>query len=268
MKPRRALMCRPTHFDVEYSINPWMDVARRVDRELASAQWQAVYDTLVKLGVEVGVAEPVAGLPDMTFAGDCGLAVGGRFLASNFRHVERRGETEPYVRWFERRGWEIVRLPGELAFEGLGDVVLDGEELVYGHGFRSSSGVLGRIRESFPSLRIRCSVELTDDRFYHAGLAVALLGGRRILYYPPAFAPEARRSLEREFPHALAVDDEDAMVHFACNNVVVGDQILMGGCSAALERQLERWGFGVIRCEVSEFMKSGASVRCLVLDVF
>src|SRR3954463_6845483 len=33
--PRRYLMCRPEHFDVSYAINPWMDVARGVDRELA-----------------------------------------------------------------------------------------------------------------------------------------------------------------------------------------------------------------------------------------
>ncbi|CAN5240863.1 hypothetical protein BH20ACT16_BH20ACT16_16600 [soil metagenome] len=36
---RRYLMCPPTHFDVTYAINPWMDVAVTIDRELAQRQW-------------------------------------------------------------------------------------------------------------------------------------------------------------------------------------------------------------------------------------
>jgi hypothetical protein len=34
--PRRYLMCPPQHFDVSYAINPWMDVTRGADRELAA----------------------------------------------------------------------------------------------------------------------------------------------------------------------------------------------------------------------------------------
>lgn len=38
--PRRYLMCRPTYFEVTYSINPWMDPAKPVDTDLAVAQWE------------------------------------------------------------------------------------------------------------------------------------------------------------------------------------------------------------------------------------
>ena len=34
--PRRYLMCPPTHFAVEYAINPWMDARHRVDRRSPS----------------------------------------------------------------------------------------------------------------------------------------------------------------------------------------------------------------------------------------
>jgi len=35
---RRYLMCRPEHFHVAYSINPWMDVDAPLDVELALSQ--------------------------------------------------------------------------------------------------------------------------------------------------------------------------------------------------------------------------------------
>ncbi len=37
-RARHYLMCRPTYFDVVYSINPWMDPAKPVDTPLAIAQ--------------------------------------------------------------------------------------------------------------------------------------------------------------------------------------------------------------------------------------
>ncbi|MGH3730944.1 MAG: amidinotransferase, partial [Micromonosporaceae bacterium] len=39
---RHYLMCRPSHFAVEYAINPWMDPAVPVDTALAVRQWSAL----------------------------------------------------------------------------------------------------------------------------------------------------------------------------------------------------------------------------------
>ncbi len=50
---RRYLMCRPEHFTVSYSINPWMEPSRPTDTALAVRQWQALYDTYVSLGHEI-----------------------------------------------------------------------------------------------------------------------------------------------------------------------------------------------------------------------
>ncbi len=41
---RRYLMCRPTHYTVSYSINPWMEPANPTDTGKAIAQWQRLYD--------------------------------------------------------------------------------------------------------------------------------------------------------------------------------------------------------------------------------
>ena len=43
------LMCPPTHFGVVYEINPWMDVRRQADRQLAFAQWRQLRRLLDQL---------------------------------------------------------------------------------------------------------------------------------------------------------------------------------------------------------------------------
>ena len=36
---KRILMCRPTFFDIDYEINPWMHCDNRVRHDLAQQQW-------------------------------------------------------------------------------------------------------------------------------------------------------------------------------------------------------------------------------------
>ena len=87
---RRYAMTRPTFFGVEYAINPWMDVNAEVDVDLAIAQWETLRDTYRKLGHTVDVVEPVAGLPDMVYAANGGLIVGGTAIVARFKHISVR----------------------------------------------------------------------------------------------------------------------------------------------------------------------------------
>src|SRR6476620_7682426 len=50
---RTYLMCRPEHFTVSYTINPWMEPANPTDTARAVAQWQTLYDTYLALGHDV-----------------------------------------------------------------------------------------------------------------------------------------------------------------------------------------------------------------------
>ncbi len=47
---RRYLMCKPSHFTVNYSINPWMEPANPTDTAKAVAQWQKLHDLYLELG--------------------------------------------------------------------------------------------------------------------------------------------------------------------------------------------------------------------------
>ena len=89
-------MCKPTYFDVKYEINPWMNKNIPVDKEKARAEWENLYQTIVKLGAEVSLIEPVEGLPDMVFASEGGLAKGKQVVMSNMKVKERQEETKHY----------------------------------------------------------------------------------------------------------------------------------------------------------------------------
>ncbi len=66
-RPHRAppplSMCKPEHFTVNYSINPWMEPTKPTDTANAVAQWQKLYDLYIELGHEVELIEPLAGYP-------------------------------------------------------------------------------------------------------------------------------------------------------------------------------------------------------------
>ena len=89
---RKLLLCPPDHYGIEYEINPWMDRTKGAEPALARAQWQGLHDKLVSLGCPLELLPPQPKLPDMVFTANAGLVVGNRFICSNFRFAERRGE--------------------------------------------------------------------------------------------------------------------------------------------------------------------------------
>src|SRR5690606_21760666 len=119
---RHYLMCPPTHFTVEYAINPWMDPTVPVDTGRAMAQWSALRDAYQRLGHTVELIDPVPGLPDMVFAANGAFVVDGTVYGAQFRNPQRADEGPAYRKWFEERGYD-VRVPNHTN-EGEGDFLL------------------------------------------------------------------------------------------------------------------------------------------------
>ena len=134
---RRLLLCPPDYYGIEYEINPWMRRTRNAEPGLASVQWKALCDTLRTLGCQIDLLAPQPGLPDLVFTANAGLVIGRRFILSSFRHKERRGEEGHFERWFAEHGFEVVKLPPKLIFEGEGDGLFCGDVLFCGYRFRS-----------------------------------------------------------------------------------------------------------------------------------
>ena len=262
----RFLMCEPQYFDVNYVINPWMtDNLHRVGHAEARAQWASL-NGLIQNEADVELIDPKPGLPDMPFTANAGLVVGNRVVLSNFRHPERQTEEPHFQRWFHDHGFSVDRLPRNLSFEGAGDALLDrGRSLVWmGYGHRSE-------REAGPYIQRLLGLdvvmlELTDPRFYHLDTCFCPLPRGYVMYYPAAFSPDSQALLREMIPpsHTVRVSESDAL-HFACNAVNIGDQIILNRASDPLCERLSQAGFRTVQTSLSEFLRAGGASKCLVL---
>ena len=65
----------------------------------------------------------------------------------------------------------------------------------------------------------------------------------------------------------IAVGDTDAGENSASNNLVTGDTVLPDTCTDNLRAKLAKAGYDARPCDMSEFKKSGRSLRFLVLSL-
>jgi hypothetical protein len=132
---RSVLMCRPTHFTVSYRINPWMHPEDPTDTSLAVRQWETLYAKYQELGFDIHLIDPVEGLPDMVYAANGGYVLDGKAFGAKFEYPERQPEGPAYMDWFRANGFD-VREP-VATNEGEGDMLLVGETIYAGTGFRT-----------------------------------------------------------------------------------------------------------------------------------
>jgi len=267
-RPRRYLMCPPEHFAVSYAINPWMDPARPVDRGLALRQWEQLRRTYTELGHEVHLIAPEPGLPDMVFAANGGLVVGGHALGARFRFPQRAAEGPAYREWLETEGAAAAGVasvaPATRVNEGEGDFAVVGDLVLAGTGFRTDAGAHLEVQELFGVPVV--TLVLVDPSYYHLDTALAVLDDANVAYYPEAFSPGSRRVLERLFPDAVLASGQDAAV-LGLNAVSDGRHVVLSDCATDLAGQLRARGYVPVGVDLSELLKAGGGVKCCTMEL-
>ncbi len=261
--PRRLLMCRPSHFDVTYSINPWMHPEKPCDGGLAVAQWEKLYGLYQSLGHTVELIDPVPGLPDMVFAANGATVVDGKVMGARFRHAERTAEGPAYLAWFERQGFEETLWP-EFINEGEGDYLVVGRRILAGTGFRTDPRSHAEAQEFF-GLPVT-GLTLVNPSHYHLDTALSVLSDTEIMYYPEAFSKGSQAVLRAMYPDAILARREDAAV-FGLNAFSDGYNVLLPQAATHLIARLKNKGFNPIGVELSELLKAGGSVKCCTLEL-
>ncbi|MBO0718021.1 MAG: hypothetical protein J2P55_11885 [Rhizobiales bacterium] len=271
----RLLLCPLRHFAVTYSINPWMDPRSWAgDSHLhaeAERQWAALHDALVSAGAAVETIEPVADLPDLVFTANAAVVLDRTAVLSRFRHPERRNEEPIFAAAFAAlaaRGLldQVSTLPDGIILEGAGDCIWDAQRRLFwlGCGFRSDVAAARFLERQ---LGHRClPLPLADACFYHLDTALCALPCGSVMYYPGAFTPAARATIEAHVApeHRVALDRADAE-RFAANAVCVGNTIVLSSCSPSLLTTLNMRGYAVLETPLHAFMRSGGSACCLTL---
>lgn len=262
-RTRRYAMTPPAFFAVEYAINPWMDVATPVDVRRAQAQWERLRQTYLGLGHHVDLVEPLPGLPDMVYAANGGVVVDDIAVVARFRFPERAGEARAYADWMSSLGYRPVST--RHVNEGQGDLLMIGEMLLAGYGFRTDRRAHSEIAAALGVPVV--SLELVDPRFYHLDTALAVLDDHTIAFYPPAFSAAARQRLHALFPDAIVVGSADAYV-LGLNVVSDGLHVVLPSAATGFAVQLREAGFEPVGVDLSELLKGGGSVKCCTLEVF
>lgn len=268
---RTYLMCRPEHFTVSYTINPWMEPANPTDTARALSQWQVLHDTYLALGHEVRLIDPVEGLPDMVYTANGGFLIDGIAYGPKFRFEERAGEAAPFMEWFRDNGYDVVA-PEEVN-EGEGDFLLVGGTILAGTGFRSTGDSHREVGEVFG--REVVSLTLVDPRFYHLDTAIAVLdpvegeGGverANIAYLPHAFDEASQRILSERYPDAIQVSDDDGAV-FGLNSASDGLNVIISPRAKGFEAQLRERGYNPLLIDLSELLLGGGGIKCCTLEL-
>jgi N-dimethylarginine dimethylaminohydrolase len=255
-------MCPPDYYGIEYEINPWMSRSRGAALATARQQWQALHDTLLRLGVQVELMQPQQGLPDLVFTANAGLVFRNRFISSRFRHEVRARETPYFDAWFGEHGFRVEHLPEGMFYEGAGDALFCGPTLFAGYRIRSDA--LAHQEVARMTGKAVLPLELVNPRFYHLDTCFCPLAPGEAIYYPPAFDSYGRKVLENHIPKLMAVQESDAH-RFGCNAVVVGKTVVINAGCDQLANDLRRAGYEPVSVLLDEFLKAGGSAKCLTI---
>ena len=261
-KQPTIFMCPPDYYGIEYEINPWMSRSRQSDSEESQRQWQALFQLLKSLGVEIRLMEPVQGLPDLVFTANSGLVWREKVFLPQFRYEARQGETPLDEAWFRSQGFETVSLAGTGDFEGAGDALFCGETLFAGYLIRSEIGALQWIAGEMGCRVI--PLQLVDDYYYHLDTCFCPLSKTDAIYYPSAIDDYGRRALQEHIPTLIEVREDEAAC-FSCNAVVVGKNVVLNTGCPHLEADLQSHGYKTHSTNLSEYIKAGGSAKCLTL---
>jgi ornithine aminotransferase len=270
------MMSSPDHFEVSYTINPWMDPSQwsvSAERLASDARrgWNELKATYERLGARVSIQAPRRYLPDMVFTANSAVVLDRKVMLARFLCPERQGE-EPHNRAFfqqlraEGVVDEIIEPPQGLFFEGAGDAIWDaGRRLIWtGHGQRSSREVSSAIESFFGVSTV--PLELVDPRFYHLDTCFCVLSGGDVLWYPPAFSTDAAETIRRIVGAGRLIEasDDDAF-HLGVNSVCIGREVVMCHASPATRAALRARGYRVNVVSLDSFNRSGGAAYCLTL---
>ncbi|WP_227460020.1 dimethylarginine dimethylaminohydrolase family protein [Cupriavidus pauculus] len=270
------LLIAPTHYDVSYSINPWMDPQawsrdpRGMHRQ-AVASFEALRHAREASGFAVEVAQGAPGQPDMVFPANAAVVLDGKAVLARFRYPQRRGEEAPFAAIFDTlraRGLidSVAMLPEGCYQEGAGDCIWDAQRGHFWAGFgpRSSRKAAAAMSRHFD--RDVVALELATERSYHLDVCFCPLAGGEILYYPPAFTAAALQALHARVPVAQRIEaTEDDLRHFSVNAVNLHDQVVMTRTTPHLRDELGRRGYRLREVDLAPYMMSGGGAYCMTL---
>ena len=283
------LMCPPLSYSTAVPNNAWMaDLSieeRKVIPSKAMRQFQALYQFIAARSLVQLLPVPRdCGLQDLVFTANLGVVLEhlpdkDSVIVSNFKSEPRMGETEVGVNFFQSMGYKAY-VPGT-KFEGEAELKhLHDNVYVGGYGLRSERDTYEQLEEQFGMTIVK--VRETDPYLYHLDCSVFPLTNEKTLVCTEMFTDKEVAEIEK---HTEIVDvTRRQALPGLCNSVRLGNIILNGSHIHDLSRGSEAYhleieknrrlediaaanGFEVALFNLSECLKGGAALSCLIMHL-
>jgi len=276
MRSPKFLVVDPAHYEVAYAINPWMQPGFwSADpsglRQAARSAFTDLATALRNAGGDLEVMPGVIGAPDLVFPANAAVVLDGRAVMARFRHAERQVEEPLFHLAFmdlQHKGLlrEVALLPEGAFQEGAGDFIWDATRGLFwaGYGPRSNRRGASAVAEFFGQDTLM--LELATEHYYHLDTCFCPLPGGEILYYPPAFTPNAQKKIKALVPASQLIEasDEDA-IRFCVNAVGIDRTIIMAEAADRLRGELTERGYNLVEVNLAPFILSGGGAYCMTL---
>ena len=279
----------PFSLAAEVVNNAWMEeldeTHRKVDIRNAINQFLQLYHFMAAEAVVYLLPTPrVTGLQDLVYCANMGVIPEGQqqnitVILSNFSTEVRVPETDIGKEFFELMGYRTVVPPyhfeGEAELKHLHDDIYLG-----GYGTRSDKRAYEWMAEQFGMNII--ALEETDPYLYHLDCTVFPLTREDTLVCTEMYTDEEVRMIEA-VTNIIDVSVDDCLSGI-CNTVRLGNSLLNASNIHELKmtdeyyeeekqknRKLEdiatRYAFELSFFNLSEFLKSGALLSCMVMHL-
>lgn len=279
----------PFSLQTETANNVWMEELkpneRHIDIKKAVNQFSQLYHFLAAESIVYLLPTPkLQGFQDLVYTANMGIVIDhlpdhNTVILSNFSSKVRIPETGVGKSFFEQMGYDVVIPPyhfeGEAELKHLFDNVYIG-----GYGIRSDKQAYEWMQEQFDMKII--TLEEKDPYLYHLDCSVFPLTREDTLVCTEMFTKAEVKQIEK-VTNIIDIRTDDAFSGI-CNSVRMGNVILNASNihemkrsdkyyederrkNRALEDIAVNNAFEVAFFNISEFMKSGALLSCMVMHL-
>jgi N-dimethylarginine dimethylaminohydrolase len=280
------VLIEPSIFDIRpelETINPYMDTSHPLNKTKVTKSWNILVDT-IKPKPAIFSLPKTANVPDIVFIASAGLSLPRLpepvVILPWMKYAHRRAELPYICSMLQTLGIRAVPFPGDASapFEGQPDAKWfhDGATLVCGYGYRSSRKSFRILKHLLDTIYGSYGVEPPQVHvfkkqhfdFYHLDIGMFEYNQTACIIHDYLFSTEdkarLRRLLGAKNVHVFRSEDTFALNAIDCGSYMICHELNRDDA----EFLRTHTGKRLHQIDMSEFQKSGGSVRCLVFDVY
>jgi N-dimethylarginine dimethylaminohydrolase len=285
MIPHRILI-EPSTFEIVRGLekeNPYMDLAHPLNKEKVYRSFHELVDAMKPAPSIFSIPKSTA-VPDIVFLASAGLSLPRLpepvVVLPWMKYEHRRAELPYIVSMFQTLGVRCIPFPGgdDAPFEGQPDAKWfhGGTKLICGYGYRSTRKTFRILESLVREIYLSYGVAPPEFHvfkkqhfdFYHLDIGMFENNQSSVIMHSHLFSAEdktrLRRLLGADNVHIIRSRDL-----FCLNAVDCGSYVVCHELEPVVAAYLRKHtGKRLHQIDMTEFQKSGGSVRCLVFDIY